>query len=1254
VSSPTSWTSDLAARYELLEEAGRGGMGVVYKAKDRETGEIVALKILKPEIAADRVAAERFINEVRLSRRITHKNVCRVYEFTRAGSTAYLSMEYVEGESLRALLERIGAVTFRKGTQIARQICAALYEAHSQGIIHRDLKPENVMLDRAGSVKVMDFGIARLLDTSVTSTGGIIGTPAYMAPEQAEGHDLDARTDIYATGLILYELFTGRPTFTGDTPITIALKQIREAPIAPRALDGSIPPGLDAIILKCLEKDPAQRFQSIAELDAALAGLDADLPPNPLRQGSGGQEVGSHERSGTWPTVEKANTTPLPPAPVLPPNHLRQTSGGQEGGSHEAPRDGVASAFRRKAIFAGVAAMLALALAGGYLAFWRTRDPVPFTRFTLANGLTVLLSEDHSAPTVAVAVVYNVGSRDDPPGRTGFAHLFEHMMFAGSLNVGMGEHQILVSTLGGNPNGQTFPDHTQFWETLPANQLDLALFLEADRMRSLRLDEARLRTERGTVLAERAQRIDNTPFGRVFDTLNEAVYDIPGYQRPALGTAQDLQAATLQEVTDFFKVFYAPNNAVLSVVGDFKPSDARAKIENYFQHIPAQPPAPVADLTEPEPTAERRLTMDDPLASEPRVFVDYKTPPGRSAEWESLEVLAGILGDGDSSRLHQKLVKETETATGIASQIERRSGPGTLLLMAVPSPSHDTASLLKGIDDEIARVRDQGVSTEEVARARNRIRLAQATLLQQTAQRAFLLGEYETKYGGADGVNTRVRRLDAVTPASVQKAAAAYLTPARRTTLTVTPGGTRPPPQAAPANAEAAGGAISIERLGRAPISKDVLRVTLPRPRESTLDNGLTLLVAEDRRAPLVAVRFEIRGAGRRQDPPGRPGTATAVAAMIREGTATRSSRDVAQQLDTYGATLAVGAGGDPGAATIQATGLSETFDAWFPVIADLAANASFPSDELTTTKRRLSAGWRASLASSANAAFDIYTRAVYGDAAGAPIDEHSFDAMTSDALLAWHRAHYTPANTVLTVAGAISPDAAERRIRESLGGWKKGGFTESPASMPAPPPRRALLQDRPGAVQTSIVVGASAVERVHPDYLALFVANRVLGGSPAARLFVKLREERGLTTGIFSVLTGLKVGGDARSFGDVTASRQGEALDLILAEIGRMAAEPVPAAELESAKRSIVASFALTLEQLAMDVSYMTTRRIYGLSPDYWDRYPEKIMAISAEDVQRVSAKYLAADRLQIIAVGDAASLAPLLAAKAPVTRHP
>jgi serine/threonine protein kinase len=261
-----------AQRYEVLGEAGRGGMGIVYKARDRETGELVALKVLKPEIAADAAIVERFKNELRLARKITHKNVCRIHEFNRAADgSAYISMEFVEGESLRNILKRFGNLSLRAGTRVTQQICAGLHEAHAQGVVHRDLKPENVMLDRAGSVKIMDFGIARSLESGLTSTTGIMGTPAYMAPEQASGKPLDHRADIYSLGLILYEMFTGSTAFTGDTPVAVALKQVNETPPAPRELEPTLPPHVEKAILKCLEKDPAKRFQSVNELEAALS-----------------------------------------------------------------------------------------------------------------------------------------------------------------------------------------------------------------------------------------------------------------------------------------------------------------------------------------------------------------------------------------------------------------------------------------------------------------------------------------------------------------------------------------------------------------------------------------------------------------------------------------------------------------------------------------------------------------------------------------------------------------------------------------------------------------------------------------------------------------------------------------------------------------------------------------------------------------------------------------------------------------------
>ena len=260
----------LGQRYDILAEAGRGNMGSVYKARDRETQQIVALKIVKPELASDQTMLERFKNELLFARRITHKSVCRVYEFNRIGGVAYTSMEFVQGESLRSVLNRFGGLPLRKAIDLVLQICSGLKEAHAQGIVHRDLKPENVMIDSNGNVKIMDFGIARCMESASGLTGALMGTPAYMAPEQVSGKPVDYRTDIYSLGLVLYEIFTGKQAFTADNPVAVALKQTQETPIPPHEIEPTVPVSVERAILKCLEKDPAKRFQSIAELESAL------------------------------------------------------------------------------------------------------------------------------------------------------------------------------------------------------------------------------------------------------------------------------------------------------------------------------------------------------------------------------------------------------------------------------------------------------------------------------------------------------------------------------------------------------------------------------------------------------------------------------------------------------------------------------------------------------------------------------------------------------------------------------------------------------------------------------------------------------------------------------------------------------------------------------------------------------------------------------------------------------------------------
>jgi serine/threonine protein kinase/cell division protein FtsN len=267
--------SDIPTRFKVLAQIGAGGMGVVYKVQDLETNEILALKVLKPGIASDPAMQDNLRREVCLARKVTHKNVCRIHEFNRSNGTACISMEFIEGDSLSSRLRRTGSLPAREAIEIARQICAGLREAHVQGIVHRDLKPANVIVDRSGAVKIMDFGIARLMHANPEMTGTISGTPAYMAPEQIEMKSVDARTDIYAIGLLLYEMTAGRPAFSGENPIAVAVKQIRDLPERPREFVPALASHTETIIMKCLQKDPARRFQSVDQLDLALA-LDTE------------------------------------------------------------------------------------------------------------------------------------------------------------------------------------------------------------------------------------------------------------------------------------------------------------------------------------------------------------------------------------------------------------------------------------------------------------------------------------------------------------------------------------------------------------------------------------------------------------------------------------------------------------------------------------------------------------------------------------------------------------------------------------------------------------------------------------------------------------------------------------------------------------------------------------------------------------------------------------------------------------------
>ncbi|MCJ7681551.1 MAG: serine/threonine protein kinase, partial [Candidatus Aminicenantes bacterium] len=256
-----------SGRYQIIEELGKGGMGKVYKVFDTEIKEKIALKLLKPEIAADEQTITRFRNELKFARKIGHRNVCKMFDLNKSDETYFITMEYVSGEDLKSFISRVGRLPVAKAVTIAEQVCEGLVEAHHQGVIHRDLKPQNIMIDREGNAKIMDFGIARFIRAKgITNAGILIGTPEYLSPEQAETKDVDHRSDLYTLGIILYEMLTGTVPFDGETPLSVAMKHKTEKPINPRTLNPQIPEELSALILKCMEKDRNKRYQKTQEL----------------------------------------------------------------------------------------------------------------------------------------------------------------------------------------------------------------------------------------------------------------------------------------------------------------------------------------------------------------------------------------------------------------------------------------------------------------------------------------------------------------------------------------------------------------------------------------------------------------------------------------------------------------------------------------------------------------------------------------------------------------------------------------------------------------------------------------------------------------------------------------------------------------------------------------------------------------------------------------------------------------------------
>ena len=429
----------------------------------------------------------------------------------------------------------------------------------------------------------------------------------------------------------------------------------------------------------------------------------------------------------------------------------------------------------------------------------------PIEQFTLDNGLRVVMSPDSSVPVIAVAVYYNTGSRNEKPGRTGFAHLFEHMMFQGSENLPKGAHFQYIFNNGGTMNGTTSSERTNYFETLPANQLPLALWLESDRMRSLEVTQENLDNQREAVKEEKRLRVDNQPYITAFLRMDELIFMNPANAHSTIGSMEDLDAATVEDVREFFRIYYAPNNAVLTIAGDFEPVEARTLVEKYFATIPRQPDPPAVDVSEPPEIAQREDTFKDQFAPLAAFLIGWKIPARGTLDHYALSLAGNLLFDGESSRLYQKLVKGDESVVSLQGGVDERRGPSAVSLFVTPKPGCDAGQIRQTIMSEIKKLATEEPSAEEMEKLRNSLLNDAARGRQMSLFRAQRLAEFALYDGDPNLFNTELDRYLRVTAAQIKEAVARFMDTDNRAVLDIIPAAAAPAKAAPSASAHAPG-----------------------------------------------------------------------------------------------------------------------------------------------------------------------------------------------------------------------------------------------------------------------------------------------------------------------------------------------------------------------------------------------------------------------------------------------------------------
>ncbi len=898
--------------------------------------------------------------------------------------------------------------------------------------------------------------------------------------------------------------------------------------------------------------------------------------------------------------------------------------------------------MRIKSIFAGLLVVFFLSTMSVPAQKFEKLPPIGVKEFTLKNGLRVIMHADNSTPIVAVNVWYHVGSKNESPGKTGFAHLFEHMMFQGSKNYSDG-YLGAMDEVGAQVNGTTNQDRTYYYEVVPSNFLERALYLEADRMGGLldAMSQEKLDNQRDVVKNERRQRIDNQPYGTSFEKVGEIMYPVGHpYHWSVIGSMADLSAASMDDVEGFFREYYAPNNAILVLSGKFDEKEARQWIEKYFGGMKKGSDIKRPTPAQPKLDKEIRETVEDSVPL-PRMSMVWHSVPQYAADEAALDMLSSILSSGRGSRLQSSLVYNKELAQNIFANNGTSEIAGLFQIVATAKPGKTLDENEKEINAQIERIKKEPPTAEEMARALNGVEAQTIFRLQTVLGKGGQMGNFAGYRGNPNYFQDDLDRYRKVTAADVQRVANSYLT-ANRLVLNYVPRKGEAPKAAVAkptsTNEKKKDEALIAEQKAKLPKPGPNPSFSLPPIEKTKLSNGLDVWIVRQTELPIVSMNLVLASGGT-LDSDEKSGVASFTANMLNQGTKTRSADEIANQLQSIGAF--VNASADWDSTDISMQSLTKNLDKALDIYADVILNPSFPKAEFETNKRRALVGLLQRKSNPSDVASVVYGKVLYGDQAyGRQLsgDEKSVKAMSRDDLAEFYAANYKPNGATLIVVGDVDGKALKPKLEKAFAGWKSGevlAHTVEKFEMKAKP--GIYFVDKPGAAQSSVWIGQVGVERNNPDYYALQVMNSILGGGGSARLFMNLREDKGYTYGAYSRFSYRRGAGPFSASAEIQTGSTKEGVMEFIKELNGIRGEiPVSKDELETNKQNIIRRFPAGFETVGQISNQLENLVVYGLPDTYFNDFISKVNAVTVADVNRVAKKYLEPSKMAIVIVGD------------------